>query len=93
MSRPSKAALRAAHEIQEKVATFYRGRNSSYDDYQVATIIDAAADQKYKPLVGAAGLKRNTAIHDNPDFVGEWTAIPTEDFDALREALQRAKGE
>ena len=42
---------------------------------------------KLEPVKKAGQFKRNTCIHDNPDFEGEWIAVPREDFDAFKAAL------
>lgn len=48
---------------------------------------------KERKVVSAAGLNRNTLIHDGDrlesgkGFSGEWVAIPREDYDRLRRAL------
>ena len=47
-----------------------------------------AERERSERLREAAQLKRNTIIHDSPDFDGEWVAVPREDFDALRVALR-----
>ena len=49
----------------------------------------AAAPEFYKK----SEFKRNVIIHDNPDFEGEWIAVPHEDFDALRAVRAKARGE
>ena len=58
-----------------------------------AKLIDAAADEKYEPLVKAAQLKRSVIMYDVPNFSGEWVAIPRSDFDLLREALRQIERE
>ena len=40
----------------------------------------------------AAQLKRNTRLTDTAGLIGEWVAVPKEDFDKLRVALERALG-
>ena len=59
----------------------------------IARAIDAAADEKYEPLVKAAQLKRSVIMYDVPNFSGEWVAIPRSDFDLLREALRQIERE
>ena len=49
----------------------------------------AAAPDMYKK----GQFKRNVIIHDNPEFEGEWIAIPREDFDAFKAAIAKARGE
>jgi hypothetical protein len=39
-----------------------------------------------RKIAAAAQLRRNTVVN-LPNFKGEWVAVPREDFDALREAL------
>lgn len=41
-------------------------------------------------LLEAGRLRRSVIIHDNPDFEGEWVAVPREDFQALRTAIAKA---
>ena len=38
-------------------------------------------------LLKAGQFKRNTIIHDNPEFEGDWIAVPRKDFDAFRTTL------
>ena len=49
----------------------------------------AAAPEMYEK----GQFKRNVIIHDNPEFEGEWIAVPREDFDAFRATLAKARGE
>ena len=44
-------------------------------------------------LIEAAKLGRNIIIYDNPQFEGEWVAVPREDFDALRTAVDLVTSE
>jgi len=49
----------------------------------------AAAPELYEK----SEFKQNVIIHDNPDFEGEWIAVPREDFVALRAVRAKARGE
>ena len=61
-----------------------RGRLARCDDERRALLGDADGLLLVKDR---AALRRAVIIHDNPDFVGRWVAVPKQDFDALREAL------
>jgi hypothetical protein len=50
-----------------------------------------AGEAKLARVVEAAALHRNTIMHDAPDFVGDWVAVPREDFDRHVAALAAAK--
>ena len=54
----------------------------------VAQLMEVAPEMYEK-----SAFKRNVLIRDNPDFEGEWVAVPREDFDALRAVLAKARGE
>ena len=103
MSKPSEAAFKGGEKsflsMPGFIADLFPGTGEQWVQFHrtyvacEADIIDAAADQKFKPLVEVAALDRNVIIEDELGFVGKWVAIPAEDFDALRQALQRVKGE
>jgi len=49
----------------------------------------AAAPEMYEK----GAFKRNVIIHDRLDFVGEWIAVPREDFEAFQAERAKARGE
>lgn len=45
------------------------------------------AEEQLRLTREAAALKRATILRDTGGLIGEWVAVPKEDFDALRVAL------
>lgn len=47
-----------------------------------------AAKARVRKLEEAAALRRNALICEREGLVGDWVAVPREDFDRLREVLE-----
>ena len=60
---------------------------SNADNWKANARLIAAAPE----LLEAARLGRNVIIHNNPQFEGEWVAVPREDFDRLRAIVDKAE--
>ena len=63
-----------------------RGQQISDLNHKVADL-----EKKLTALRTAAMLRRNAVIRDDEGFEGNWLAIPEEDFDALRAAIERSR--
>ena len=62
------------------------------DKWETLTIHEAKKHKaKLAALVEAANFKRNAIIRDSSEFIGNWVAIPEDDFDKLVAAIAAAK--
>lgn len=66
-----------AKRVAQAIEASYEKDGAAYD-----AMVKRVAD-----LAAAATFKRNTIIHNDPRFKGEWVAVPREDFDRLRALL------
>ena len=80
-------ALRTGNRGTPEIAEIWPTHDD--DEHRANANLIAAAPEMYEK----GAFKRNVIIHDRLDFVGEWIAVPREDFEAFQAERAKARGE